>query len=201
MPLNTSGPIRIGGSTTGQSINLELGRAAGATSSLNESALRTLAVVPSGTISLSNFYGKSNAPTVGVLITDLYSENLNYGTGALARYRLNANGTLTYTFYDPDQGFSYSTLKSGEWLLSGATATNYEVYATVSGAEGTLTGTLGSWLSLGSVDREWTLGRSVPAGQSGTASRALSVSIRRISTGTTEDTATITLYTTAGIPP
>lgn len=199
MPLNASGPISIGGSTAGQSINLELGRAAGATSSLNESALRTLAAVPSGAISLSNFYGKSSA--AGVLITDFNSENLNYGVGALAHYRLNADGTLTYTIYDFDMGFSYNTLRSGEWLLSGSTATNYEVYVTATGTEGTLTGTTGSWLSLGSVNREWTLGHSVPAGQSGTASRSLSVSIRRISTGVTEDTATIGLYTTAGVVP
>jgi hypothetical protein len=61
----SSGPISIGGNaTTGglnQSINIELGRSASATSSLNESALRTLAGVASGAISLSNFYGKANS--------------------------------------------------------------------------------------------------------------------------------------------
>ena len=61
MTLNSSGTISIGGSTTGQSINLELGRSATATSSLNESTLRTLAGVASGAISLSNFYGKTYA--------------------------------------------------------------------------------------------------------------------------------------------
>jgi hypothetical protein len=61
MTLNSSGTISIGGSTTGQSINLELGRSATATSSLNETDLRTLAGVASGAISLSSFYGKSNA--------------------------------------------------------------------------------------------------------------------------------------------
>ena len=65
MTMVSTGPISIGGSATSgglnQSINIELGRAATATSSLNESALRTLAGVPSGAISLSNFYGKSNA--------------------------------------------------------------------------------------------------------------------------------------------
>ena len=64
MTMVSSGTISIGGSATSgglnQSINIELGRSATATSSLNESALRTLAGVPSGAISLSNFYGKSN---------------------------------------------------------------------------------------------------------------------------------------------
>jgi hypothetical protein len=60
MPLNASGPISIGGSTVGQSINLELNLSATAQSSLNDSALRTLAGAASGQISLSNFWGKSN---------------------------------------------------------------------------------------------------------------------------------------------
>lgn len=60
MPLVSSGEISIGGSTANRSINLELGRSATATSSLGESALRTLAGVSSGAISLSNFYGKSS---------------------------------------------------------------------------------------------------------------------------------------------
>lgn len=64
MTMVSSGPISIGGSaTTGglnQSINIELGRSATASSNLNESALRTLAGVPSGAIALSNFYGKSS---------------------------------------------------------------------------------------------------------------------------------------------
>jgi hypothetical protein len=49
-----------------RSINLELNRVATATSSLNEVDLRTLAGVASGTISLSNFYGKSSGPVVGI---------------------------------------------------------------------------------------------------------------------------------------
>jgi hypothetical protein len=66
--------MSIGGSTTNRSINLELGRSATATSSLNESALRTLAGVASGAISLSNFYGKSNFSPTNVVRTS--------GTGA-----------------------------------------------------------------------------------------------------------------------
>lgn len=79
MPLNPSGPISIGGSTVGQSINLELGRAATATSSLNDSALRSLAGVPSGQISLSNFYGKSNAFSF-----NLSGSNVNLRSSAVA---------------------------------------------------------------------------------------------------------------------
>lgn len=60
MPLNNSGPLSFGGTTVGQSINLELGLSATATASINSTAFRNLAGVPSGQISISNFYGKSN---------------------------------------------------------------------------------------------------------------------------------------------
>lgn len=60
MALNNSGPISLGGSTVGQSINLELGVSATALASINSTPFRTLAAVPSGAIALSNFYGKSN---------------------------------------------------------------------------------------------------------------------------------------------
>lgn len=65
MPLNLSGPISLGGSTTGQSINLELGKAATATAALNDTDVRTLAGITSGVITMpTDFYGKSTAPAV-----------------------------------------------------------------------------------------------------------------------------------------
>ncbi len=59
MTLATSGTMSIGGSTQDRSINLELKRAATATSNMNETSLRDLADVSSGAISMSNFYGKT----------------------------------------------------------------------------------------------------------------------------------------------
>lgn len=52
MPLPTSGPISM------SQINVELGFPATQVISLNDAAVRALARVPSGTISLSDFYGK-----------------------------------------------------------------------------------------------------------------------------------------------
>jgi len=66
MALNNCGPISIGGCTTGQSIAKELGLTTTATHSLNCSSYRTLAGVSSGTISMSNFYGKSNASYMNI---------------------------------------------------------------------------------------------------------------------------------------
>jgi hypothetical protein len=59
MALNSSGPLSLGGATAGQSVNLELAKAATALVSLNDTDLRTLFGVASGTISLSTGYGKS----------------------------------------------------------------------------------------------------------------------------------------------
>ena len=62
MTLNASGPISLGGSTSGQSINLELGKSATAQVSLNDSDVRSLAGVASGAIIVpTNFYGKSKS--------------------------------------------------------------------------------------------------------------------------------------------
>jgi hypothetical protein len=67
MTLAASGLISLGGATSTRSINLELGRSATAQISLGETAVRTLANVATGAISVSNFYGKSNGITpVGV---------------------------------------------------------------------------------------------------------------------------------------
>ena len=70
MTLASSGTMSIGGTTQDRSINLELKRSATATSSMGETSLRDLADVSSGTISMSNFYGKSyykwfNTVTIG----------------------------------------------------------------------------------------------------------------------------------------
>jgi hypothetical protein len=60
MTLQSSGSISLG------QVNTELGRSATATISLGESAVRTLAGIASGTISLSDLYGKSNIPALGL---------------------------------------------------------------------------------------------------------------------------------------
>lgn len=180
MPLVSSGEISIGGSTANRSINLELGRSATATSSLGESALRTLAGVSSGAISLSDFYGKSNG---SVAISDLFATNYalsGLGGTATARYTLDSNGSVYRT-----NGGSNQVSVSGEWLTGGSVSL-FEAYATWYGSGGTITGTTGSWISL-STSREWTLTVT-----NNYETRDLVVQIRLASSQSVLDTATIT---------
>lgn len=61
MTMNSSGPISLAGTTAGQSIEIENGGNGTTMISLNDSAVRSLAGVPSGAITMpTNFYGKSN---------------------------------------------------------------------------------------------------------------------------------------------
>jgi hypothetical protein len=67
MPLAGSGTMSLGGATATRSVNLELGRTATAQISFNEAAVRSLAGISSGAISMSSFYGKASTITpVGV---------------------------------------------------------------------------------------------------------------------------------------
>jgi hypothetical protein len=116
MTLNSSGPISLGGSTTGQSINLELGFSATALASINSTSFRTLAGVASGAISLSNFYGKSNTSAFWVLISNTSGATTLYlggqyvtangsfivnqaqnssSTNSMNIYKISGNGSLT----------------------------------------------------------------------------------------------------------
>ena len=96
MGLENSGTMSIGGSTTGRSINLEIGRSATATSSLGETALRDLAGVSSGAISISNFYGKSSLPDgCSDLIITVSKTNVTYSSNVNQTQDWLNTGSLT----------------------------------------------------------------------------------------------------------
>lgn len=59
MALNSSGQISLGGSTLGESVALELGLSATNTISLNDTAVRNLASISTGAISMNDLRGKS----------------------------------------------------------------------------------------------------------------------------------------------
>lgn len=98
MTLNSSGPISLGGPTTGQSINLELGQSAAQQVSLNDTNVRTLAGVASGPIAIpTNFYGKSSS--VGwILFTGRNTSSFNnqqQGGG----FVVDASSNIYWTYY------------------------------------------------------------------------------------------------------
>jgi hypothetical protein len=73
MALNASGPISLAGATTGQSIALELSLSATGQISLNDAAVRTLAGVASGAITMpTDFWGKSSGAPVFLVTHTIY---------------------------------------------------------------------------------------------------------------------------------
>ena len=70
MTLNSSGPISLAGTTAGVSIEIENGGNGTTQISLNDAAVRSLAGVPSGAITMpTNFYGKSNRVSISYTFT------------------------------------------------------------------------------------------------------------------------------------
>jgi hypothetical protein len=67
-------------------INTELGRPATQVISLNEAAVRALAQVPAGMISLSNFYGKSNIEQAGYIQGGVTNVPGNVSVGTIVQF-------------------------------------------------------------------------------------------------------------------
>jgi hypothetical protein len=158
MALVTSGEISMGGNATSgslnRSINIELSRAAGATSNLNETALRTLAGIPTSgsTISLASFYNKSS---ITISLSSVTS-NEPFEAQAIATFEpvevvldFAANGTwlAIYSFGTPSGNWATPTtigIGSSYWIrftrtsfsgsLGGNTATPSTGWLQLSGA-------------------------------------------------------------------
>jgi len=100
MALNSSGPISLAGSTTGQSIALELGKASTAQTALNDSDVRGLAGVASGAITMpTNFWGKSS---VDLYLKKSKSSNVlgnTYGNST-QNISIAPGGEVAETFFD-----------------------------------------------------------------------------------------------------
>jgi hypothetical protein len=86
MALCSSGTMALGGSTTGRSVNLELGCSATASINMNRTDVRTLAQRSSGSISMSHFYGKSSAPPAPTQIGTYYADYGGYYIGTADSY-------------------------------------------------------------------------------------------------------------------
>lgn len=204
MTLVSSGEISIGGSATSgglnRSINIELGRSATATSSLNETSLRTLAGVASGAISLSNFYGKSN---LSVTLPDYNADTQNinltlqssdgFSAASEVSITLNSNGSGSYSYIGTAGSGNFTTFT---WLTSGSASDCYAYMDAPSGDSFT-SGTTGSSLQLNS-SRSWIL--YVERNTFGISSKTLTSTIRIKNAGGTDLVAkTLELYVEAEV--
>ena len=107
MALNSTGPISLGGATTGQSINLELGLSATATISLNDTTVRSLLGVSSGAISLNSAYSKSHG--VPITVTARFNSVATTGTIWVAV------GEAGMIYRSTDKGASWFRQSDGGW--------------------------------------------------------------------------------------
>jgi hypothetical protein len=130
MPLNTSGPISLAGSTAGQSIALELGESATGVISLNDSAVRDLGGVASGAIVMpTNFYGASSGPTLTLgSAQGLGEDNISWPVVSYNEQRdkvLLVYGLYGARTYPNNIGLycKVGTVSSGEFITYGAETT------------------------------------------------------------------------------
>ena len=120
MTMNSSGPISLAGTTAGVSIEIENGGNGTTQISLNDTAVRTLAGVPSGAITMpTNFYGKSNR----VSISYTFSSNTTNASLNVATIGGYSAGKSDITITVNSGVYVYSTSTGTPGLtLSGGTS-------------------------------------------------------------------------------
>ena len=133
MALPASGPISI------SAINTEMGRASNAATNLNETAIRKLAGILSGVISLNSFYGKSRLQIRVETYAAVYNGSAS-GSGI----------TVTTTFPMTRIVHSYVQI----WGLAYGDGSVIRLYGSNDGGA--------SWFEMGShsTDRDYTMGVS-----------------------------------------
>jgi len=126
MTLNSSGPISLGGSTTGQSVNLEIGNSATTQVSFNTAGVRTLTGTTAGNVLImpTNFYGKTYPfPGGNVSYTDLASlgsaMTLAGNTSATAGGTLTLNGVSLGSYdYAIQSATTLSSFTNSTWYTT-----------------------------------------------------------------------------------
>jgi hypothetical protein len=106
-----------------------------------------VAYTTNATITLTYTYG---APSHTFPIATLNCRSTRSGSNATARYVLELDGDIMAT------QFTNTLVDRGDWISPKTDMTEYEALGTM--VSGTLTGgTAGSWISLGTLDRSWTI--------------------------------------------
>jgi hypothetical protein len=139
------------------------------------------AVPSSGTISIRNFYGTSNAV---VNFSDAYPNMTSYFE-ATTVYQIYGTGGNIGKVY-ATQGGTFGYLEN--WVSPTSAAGDYEVYVTLSGSA-LYTGTLNSWVAC-SGSPSW----SIRSTGNQVKNTTLSFQVRKVGTTTVLDTWTVYLY-------
>jgi hypothetical protein len=98
MALNGSGPISLGGSTVGQSINLQIGNTATTQVSFNDTTVRSLSQIPT-------------TNTQQIMPTDFYNKGATVSYVTTASQASSATTTFTFT------GISIGTADTNRWVI------------------------------------------------------------------------------------
>ena len=138
MTLNSSGPISIGGTTNGQSIEQEINGSTfsspyTSTASLNDSSLRGLVNISSGQISFSNFLGASSFTLNPISVMGSPSSNT-----IMNSITVDSSGLFVavgYTLDSPRAVYAYSTDTGSTWttpvIMNNSTLPAYMMCITV----------------------------------------------------------------------
>lgn len=166
MTMNSSGPISLGGATAGQSINLENGFSATAQVSLNDTAVRNLAGVASGAITMpTNFYGKSNRANLSYTFS-ANTANASLNLSGISGY-ISGKSDITVTINSGVYLYSTSTGTAGLTLSGSTTGDTLTIvnngYIMGQGGDGSATNTTHDGCG------GWTWGGLIPPTSGGTA--------------------------------
>ena len=119
MALNSSGPISLAGTTAGQSIEIENGGNGTTQISLNDAAVRTLAGVASGAITMpTDFYGKSNRAVLSYTFS-ANTANASLNVTSIGGY-IVGKSDITITVNSGIYLYSTSTANAGLTLTGGS---------------------------------------------------------------------------------
>lgn len=138
MTLPSTGPISLA------NVNVELGLSSTTNISLNQTNVRTLAGISSGTISLNSLRGKSFAPSISISPSDLYTSISGGGSVTSAAATATASGgaggyTYAWTYVSGDSftinsSTSASTTFTTTLVSGGYKLGNYRCTVTSGGA-------------------------------------------------------------------
>jgi hypothetical protein len=172
------------GTITMANVNQELGRLSTASVNMNETAVRALARVPAGTISMNDLRNKKFIDFPGFSVFSYGTPS--YGEYAGALLDISSDGT---TYGIDLAGLGYNIVYTNAWLptIEPSIIDDYEARATlVSG--NSPSGTLNTWLNL-STSRQWSIDAFYPS----SSSSIIQIQIRNAATGIVLQTGNVTL--------